>query len=81
MDSHITIELQYRERLSGEQVLIACSPESFIDVAKFGVQRCLRAFGFEIPFYISYCLASNDMYHLKYRKFGATYHIFISNSF
>lgn len=81
MVDNISIELVYREKFDGTQVFCSCSPDCFRDLAKLGMRRTLQAFGFEVPSNISYCLASNDLYSLKYRKFGATYRIYIKNSF
>lgn len=81
MVTNISIHILYRELFSGEQVLVSCAPESFRDLAKLGMHRTLSAFGFSVPSNISYCLASNDLYSLKYRKHGASYNIYIRNSF
>lgn len=78
--SHITLEFLFRQRLDGGEVLCSLSHENYRSCCNNGSAGLLAIFGFVIPSCITYCLANNDMYSLKYRRYGASIYIYISDA-
>lgn len=80
VDSH-SIEFLYRRKLDGSEIFISCSADCLSEYCKFhSYSQVLEMFGFCIPSEITYCLAQNDKYKLKYRIFGGSIHFFVSDA-
>lgn len=80
-NSHITLQFHFRQRLAdGKDLLCNLSHESYRSMCLQGSEYLLSCFGFHLPSYIRYCLATNDMYSLKYRRHGASIYIYITDA-
>lgn len=71
-----------RNEPQGVETIWRCIDSHWQCINRPEVSECLSDYlwvhGFDIPPYITYCLAENDQYTLKYRVYGGQISLFIN---